>query len=183
MASLAGGWPSRLRCSAKRRMRDLNPRRVSPYTTSNRAPSATRRILRAEVYRSRGGWRDIRPVGASGAASDYTKAQPLARRYLANPPRAGRQQGYASSGGCAGGPFPLVEGEHEPASRRGPRSRRAWPSTGSTGPRPSLRFAGRSTSRLRCGRRSRAAGSTTLTSSAVRAAAVRHPARASWPAP
>src|ERR1700729_1184122 len=27
--------------------------------------------------------------------------------YLANPPRAGRQQGYAGSDGCAGGPFPV----------------------------------------------------------------------------
>ena len=31
--------------------------------------------------------------------------RPPVRRYLANPPRAGRQQGYVSSDGCAGGPF------------------------------------------------------------------------------
>ena len=27
--------------------------------------------------------------------------------HLANPPRAGRQQGYAGADGCAGGPFPF----------------------------------------------------------------------------
>src|SRR6516162_11128949 len=44
--------------------------------------------------------------------------RPPVRRYLANPPRAGRQQGYAGSDGCAGGPVPF----------RGYRDkRRAWP--------------------------------------------------------
>src|ERR1035438_9001292 len=36
-------------------------------------------------------------TAASGPSADYTGSRPPARRYPANPPRAGRQQGYAGS--------------------------------------------------------------------------------------
>src|ERR1035437_3114090 len=66
-------------------------------------------------------WRGRRPVGAAlppsrmlaPAVGGLAKlsADPSHGVYPANSPRAGRQQGYAGSGGCAGGPFPSGEDE------------------------------------------------------------------------
>ena len=53
--------------------------------------------------------------------------------------------------------------------------------TAATGPRPSPRSSGRTTSPSRCGPRWRTTGSTTPTSSPARAAAARPPAPGSWP--
>ena len=55
-------------------------------------------------------------------------------------------------------------------------------STAATGPRPSPRSSGRTTSPSRCAPRSRTTGSTTPTSSPARAAAARPPPPGSWPA-
>src|SRR5450755_3852868 len=56
------------------------------------------------------------PVGGLAKLS----ADPSHGVHPANSPRAGRQQGYAGSGGCAGGPFPSGEDEVMAADVPGP---------------------------------------------------------------
>src|SRR6478672_2365048 len=92
-------------------MGDLNPRRVAPYTLSKRAPSATRRILRRVAYRRFAVAASCRPLGPNRPEQSRGRLNlvpdPPCGVYLANPPRAGMQQGYAGSDGCAGGPHSL----------------------------------------------------------------------------
>ena len=124
----------------------------------------------------------MRPVPRSHGFARTARRSGLARLsrgpprgvHPANPPRAGRQQGYAGSDGCAGGPVPGTftgsrpgeDGAHGTSSRRirrtrsgwsspsgpgGPvRAAQAWRSTASTGRPPSPRSSARSTSPGRC---------------------------------
>ena len=119
-------------------------------------------------------------------------------RLCANPPRggilqlprAGRQQGQASSIGYVGGL--CISGR---SCHCGPCRCRCvgfgswshpshrWRCIAATGPRRSPRSSARTTSPSRCATRSRTTGSTTPISSPARAAAARPPRPGSWPAP
>jgi DNA polymerase III subunit gamma/tau len=93
------------------RGRGIRTREGLPPT---RFPSVRPRPLgesSAEKLTGRGTWKVQPSDGGNGRERCLgwldLLTDPPCGVYLANPPRAGRQQGYAGSDGCAGGPFPV----------------------------------------------------------------------------
>jgi hypothetical protein len=100
----------------RRRMRDLNPRGVAPYTLSKRAHSATMRILRRAGYlvRTSRGWptgeggRQFGPGDSGGgvSASAITLGgRPLARRPSHEPPQGRKAARVSGPWRVRGGSF------------------------------------------------------------------------------
>src|SRR4051794_19319093 len=89
----------------ERRMRDLNPRGVAPYTLSKRAHSATMRILRRRGYRRSGvGPSSAKRVEARAAARTMG-ADPSCGVISLNPPGPEGSKGRRALMGVRGVPL------------------------------------------------------------------------------
>ena len=160
-----------------------------------RFPSERHRPLGESSAQERTCRREHRRIGSSprwsgAAAAHLHSGQPPVWRHLAQLPQGRKAARVSELCRVRGGPLHVPgrpaasRGQRLPGPSAPPTRVKAWSphslSTAATGRRPSPRSSGRSTSPSRCGRRWPATGSTTPTSSAVRAAAARRRARGSW---